>query len=303
MAGVRCTDLPSRPTAFRDCTRLTLAEFPALLPSCAAAFPARRAAGRCAGNPRTARPFPVDQPGPLPTPDERLFFRLTSLQTSALPGVQGRWGRLGPSTATPWRPVLRPAWLAARRTRGAAPARARTARARRRGGAAAAAAPGVAALEEERMPLPAAPARGPPAPLVARTGPHGAWSAPKTRRHRRRVRAARKRPTRCTMSCGSRPPSRASGCGRPTAAASMTSGWPRPPRLPSRLGAGGGRSGASWRARSPRGRASCRRRNPAARSGRWSSPWPSRPAPTAGGGSSRARGVSSVGGSSQTGSA
>ena len=59
MAGVRFTDLQSRPLEFLDFTSLTLNEFQQLVPPFETAFQARMAAWRMDGKPRTARPFPV----------------------------------------------------------------------------------------------------------------------------------------------------------------------------------------------------------------------------------------------------
>ena len=90
MAGVRFTELQSRPMAFLDCTSLTLDEFQHLVPPFEAAFHARMAAWRTDGKPRTARRFTVDKNCPLPTPEDRLLFVLTSLKTYTLQVVQGR---------------------------------------------------------------------------------------------------------------------------------------------------------------------------------------------------------------------
>ena len=57
--------------AFLDGTRVTRDALPPLVPPCAAAGHARRAAWRMEGKPRTARRLPVDPPGPLPTPAAR----------------------------------------------------------------------------------------------------------------------------------------------------------------------------------------------------------------------------------------
>src|SRR6266478_1113396 len=57
MAGVRFTDLQSRPTEFLDFTSLTLDEFHQLVPPFEAAFQAHMAAWRLDGKPRTARQF------------------------------------------------------------------------------------------------------------------------------------------------------------------------------------------------------------------------------------------------------
>jgi hypothetical protein len=61
MAGLRCIDVQSRPTAFLDVTSLTLEEFQILIPPFEAAFQAHMAAWRLDGKPRTARRFTVYQ--------------------------------------------------------------------------------------------------------------------------------------------------------------------------------------------------------------------------------------------------
>src|SRR5262244_3863649 len=131
MAHVQFADLQSRPTEFLDCTSVTLDEFQQLVPPFEAAFQAHMAAWRMDGKPRTARRFSVYQNCPLPTPEERLFFILTYLKTYALQVVQGRLFGMGQSKANQWIHVLLPAWLAALRTLGAAPARSLTALAQR----------------------------------------------------------------------------------------------------------------------------------------------------------------------------
>jgi len=55
MAGLRFTDLQSRPMEFLDFTSLTLDEFQQLVPPFETAFHARMAAWRMDGQPRTAR--------------------------------------------------------------------------------------------------------------------------------------------------------------------------------------------------------------------------------------------------------
>ena len=74
MAGLRFTDLQSRPTEFLDFTSLTLEEFQQLVPPFEAAFHARMAAWRLDGKPRTARRFTVYENCPLRTPEDRLLF-------------------------------------------------------------------------------------------------------------------------------------------------------------------------------------------------------------------------------------
>ena len=73
MAGVRFTELQSRPMEFLDFTSLTLDEFQQLVPPFEAAFHVRMAAWCLDGKPRTARRFTVYQNCPLSTPEDRLF--------------------------------------------------------------------------------------------------------------------------------------------------------------------------------------------------------------------------------------
>ena len=101
------------------------------------------------------------------------------------------------SKANQWIHVLLPVLLAALRTLGDAPARSLTALAQRLGVAEADAAAVVASLEEEAVPLAAAP----DSPLLPMTGRNGASSAPKTLLNRKRVIAVRKRTTPSKMSC------------------------------------------------------------------------------------------------------
>src|SRR3989449_6968307 len=112
MAGVRFTELPSRPMAFLDCTSVTLDEFQQLVPPFEAAFQSRMAAWRMDGKPRTARRFTVDNNCPLPTPEDRLFFLLTSLNTYALQVVHGRLFAMVQGKANQGIHVVLPALLA-----------------------------------------------------------------------------------------------------------------------------------------------------------------------------------------------
>src|SRR6516162_4997235 len=134
MAGLRFTDLQSRPLEFLDFTSLTLEEFELLVPPFEAAFQAHMAAWRLDGKPRTARQFAVYKNCPLPTAEDRLFFLLTYLKTYALQVVHGRLFVMGQSKANQWMHVLLPVLLAALRTLGDAPARSLTALAQRLGG-------------------------------------------------------------------------------------------------------------------------------------------------------------------------
>src|SRR2546426_381677 len=195
MAGLRFTDLQSRPTEFLDCTSLTLDEFQQLVPPFEAAFHARMAAWRLDGKPRTARRFTVYENCPLRTPEDRLLFILAYLKTSALQVVQGRLFGMGQSKAHQWIHALLPVLLAALRALGDAPARSLTALAQRLGVTEADAATVVTPLAEELAPMAAEPAVTPGSPLLPMTGRSGASSAPKTLLHRPRVIAARKKTT------------------------------------------------------------------------------------------------------------
>src|SRR6266852_2172958 len=99
MAGLRFTELQSRPMEFLDFTSVTLDEFQQLVPPFEAAFQVRMTAWRMDGKPRTARRFTVYQNCPLPTPEDRLLFILTYLKTFALQVVQGRLFGMGQSKA------------------------------------------------------------------------------------------------------------------------------------------------------------------------------------------------------------
>jgi hypothetical protein len=203
MAGLRFTELQSRPLEFLDYTSVTLAEFQQLVPPFETAFQARMAVWRMDGKPRTARRFTVYKNCPLPTPEDRLLFILVYLKTYALQVVQGRLFGMVQGKANQWIHVLLPALLAALRALGDAPARSLTALAQRLGVSEADAATAVTPLAEDPIPGSAEPA----SPLLPMTGRNGASSAPKTRLNRRGVRAARKRTTRSKMSCWSTPSS------------------------------------------------------------------------------------------------
>src|SRR5712692_6480366 len=194
MAGLRFTELQSRPMEFLDFTSLTLDEFQHLVPPFEAAFQARMAAWRMDGKPRTARRFTVYKNCPLPTPEDRLLFILVYLKTSTLQVVQGRLFGTVQGKANQWIHVLLPALLAALRTLGDAPTRSLTALAQRLGVSEADAATVVTPLEEERAPLAAVPAVVPDSPLLPMTAPNGASSAPRTLLNRRTVIAAREKP-------------------------------------------------------------------------------------------------------------
>src|SRR5256885_8555624 len=133
MASNQFADVQSRLTEFLDFTSLTLDELQQLVPPFEAAFQAHMAAWRLDGKPRTARQFSVYKNCPLPTPEDRLFFLLTSLKTSALQVVHGRLFGMVQGKANQWMHVLLPALLAALRTLGDAPTRSLAALAQRLG--------------------------------------------------------------------------------------------------------------------------------------------------------------------------
>src|SRR5712671_3286566 len=98
--------------AFLHFTSLTLEEFPQLVPPFEVAFHARMAAWRMDGKPRTAGRFTMYKNCPLPTPEDRLFFLLTYLKTSALQVVQGRLFGMVQGKANQCMHVLLPAMRA-----------------------------------------------------------------------------------------------------------------------------------------------------------------------------------------------
>ena len=201
MAGVRCTDLQSRPMEFLDFTSLTLNEFQQLVLPFETAFQTRMAAWRMDGKPRTARRFTVYKNCPLPTPEDRLLFILVYLKTYTLQVVHGRLFGMVQGKANQWIHVLLPVLLAALRTLGDAPARSLTALAQRLGVSEADAATVVVLLEEAPAPVVAGPAAAPASPLLPMTGPNDASSAPKPLLNRRTVIAGRKRIIQSKMSC------------------------------------------------------------------------------------------------------
>src|SRR5215471_5605542 len=195
MAGLRFTELQSRPMEFLDFTSVTLNEFQQLVPPFEAAFQARMAAWRMDGKPRTARRFTVYKNCPLSTPEDRLLFILVYLKTYALQVMHGRLFGMVQGKANQWIHVLLPALLAALRTLGDAPARSLTALAQRLGVSETDAATLVAPLVEEPEPGVAVLAAPPVSPLLPMTAPSGASSAPRTLVNRPRVIAARKKTT------------------------------------------------------------------------------------------------------------
>src|SRR5215831_1132902 len=201
MAGLRFTELQSRPMEFLDFTSLTLDEFQQLVPPFETAFHARMAAWRMDGKPRTARRFTVYKNCPLLTPEDRLLFILVYLKTYALQVVHGRLFGMVQGKANQWIHVLLPVLLAALRALGDAPARSLAALAQRLGVSEADAATVVTPLVEEPAPVFAVPAVASASPLLPMTGPNDVSSAPRTLLNRRSVIAARTKTTPSKMSC------------------------------------------------------------------------------------------------------
>jgi Helix-turn-helix of DDE superfamily endonuclease len=203
MAGVRFTELQSRPMEFLDFTSLTLDEFQQLVSPFETAFQTRMAAWRMDGKPRTARRFTVYKNCPLPTPEDRLLFILAYLKTYTLQVVHGRLFGMVQGKANQWIHVLLPALLAALRALGDAPARSLSTLAQRLGISEADAATVVVPLEEEPAPVAPIPAAAPASPLLPMTARNGASSGPKILLNSKRVIAARKKTTPSKMSCSS----------------------------------------------------------------------------------------------------
>ena len=201
MAGIRFTELQSRPMEFLDFTSLTLDEFQQLVPPFETAFQCHMAAWRMDGKPRTARRFTVYKNCPLPSPEDRLLFVLTYIKTYALQVVQGRLFGMVQGKANQWIHALLPALLAALRALGDAPARSLTALAQRLGVAVADTARVVTPLAEEPAPGATVPAVTPESPLLPMTGRNDASSAPKTLLNRKKVIVARKGITLLKMFC------------------------------------------------------------------------------------------------------
>src|SRR6266516_1166136 len=166
MAGLRFTDLQSRPMEFLDFTSLTLDEFQQLVPPFETACHARMAAWRMDGKPRTAHRFTVDKNCPLLTPEDRLLFILVYLKPYPLQVVHGRLFGMVQGKAHQWIHVLLPALLASRRALGDAPARSLSALAQRLGVSEAAAATVVAPLEEAPAPVVIGPTAAAATPLL-----------------------------------------------------------------------------------------------------------------------------------------
>ena len=175
-----------------------------MVPPVETAFHVHMSAWRLDGPPRTARRYTTDQNGPWPTPEARLLWIVVSLQTAALPVVQGRRFGMGQRTAPPGIQGLLVVRQGTRRALGEAPTRSVTERATRLGVTAA----DVSALvgsahapPSASEPPAAAPAQPPASPRLRLMGPHDVAGGPRIRLRRRAVIAARTRATRSKL-CG-----------------------------------------------------------------------------------------------------
>lgn len=202
MAGLRFSDLQTRPLELLDLTSVTLNEFQRLVPAFETAFRSRMSSTRFDGKPRTVRRFAVSRTCPLPSPEDRLLFVLVYLKTYALQVVHGRLFGLGQSKANQWLHVLLPVLQSALTALGDTPARTLTALAERLGVSietAAAVLPpaalGASPLAPTPPVVPVPSPLAPPAPvppLLPMMGPSGASDGPRIRLSRRAVIAARR---------------------------------------------------------------------------------------------------------------
>lgn len=203
MTGLRFRDLEPKPMDVLAMTSLTRDEFRLLLPAFEQAFQAHMAVWRLDGQPRTARRYTTYRNCPLPTPEDRLLFILVYLKTHPLQVAHGVMFGLPQGKTNLWIHVLLPILRTAQRAMGDAPARSLAELAQRLGVSEDAAAAVVvsasagavaddlpAAAEQEHSA--AAPDTPPSAPLFAMMAPNDASRAPRTRKHRKAVLAARK---------------------------------------------------------------------------------------------------------------
>ena len=162
-----------------------MAELTALVPAFEAAFLGDMADWTLPGKRRQARRYTTSTNGPLPTPEERLWFIFVSLKQHPTPQLHGRVFGRRQSKATPWMHVV---WPVLRQTLGIwgeAPCR-RVETWRQRLGVEWLLPSGASAASEEVQAAPPA-----ATPLVVRTAPSDPSRAPKTRLNRTLVIAAR----------------------------------------------------------------------------------------------------------------
>jgi hypothetical protein len=198
-AGLRCTDLQTRPTEVLDLTRLTVDELQPLVPPFEAAFQAHMAQWRFDGQPRPTRRYTSDTNCPLRTPEDRLLCILFDLKTYGLQVVHGRLFGTGQSQANQGIDVLLGVLQATPCELGEAPSPSVQEWAKRLRVAAAEAAAVVVLSSEPPTPFtPPAAALTPVAasPLFATMAPSDTSSAPRTRLNKHAVIATRKHATR-----------------------------------------------------------------------------------------------------------
>jgi Helix-turn-helix of DDE superfamily endonuclease len=201
MAGLRFTDIQSKPNEVRSLTSLTVEEFQSLVPHFEEAFQIRMATWCLDGKKRTGKRFKTYKNCPLPTPEDRLFFILFYLKSNPLQVVFGRIFGLPQCKANVWLHVLLPVLQAALFALGDCPSRSMTDLAKRFADTVQEPAAPPDSSREESPPqqsLPEQTGKAPPAggPLFVMTAPKGEYHAPKTRIYRKYSIAARKNATR-----------------------------------------------------------------------------------------------------------
>jgi hypothetical protein len=192
---LRYRDLPTHTTEVLDLTSLTMDELTVLVPLFEEACLDYMAEWTLHGRRRQARRYTTSKNCPLPTPEDRLLFILVYLKQHPTQLLHGRLFGMRQSKATPWIHVLGPVLRNTLRGLGDAPCRSVQAWRDRLGGAS-------TSLPREASPADEVPGASPSAPpLVVMTAPSAPSRAPRTRRHRQRALAARKRGPCGNTSC------------------------------------------------------------------------------------------------------
>ncbi len=169
-------------------TSLTPVEFQELVVPFEVAFHAHRAAWTVEGKPRHHRCYVPYANSPFPTPEDRLLFILSYLKQNPTQEYHGVLFALPQCTVNQWVHTLFPVLQVALRTQGDAPCRNHGALAERLGTALAAPEPAESNLPSLSEPE----VTTPTPPLFATTAPSGLSRAPRTRRNKRSMIAARK---------------------------------------------------------------------------------------------------------------
>jgi hypothetical protein len=177
-------------------TSLTKPEFAELVVPFETAFQEYMAVWTLEGKPRQHRQYVTYANSPLPTSEDRLFFILSYLKQNPTQEYHGVLFRLPQNKVNQWVHTLFPVLQIALRVMGDAPCRNHAALADRLGTALAASS--TTAQERDLPPADPAPQRdelGAPPPLFVTTAPNDPSRAPRTRRNKRSITAARKSDT------------------------------------------------------------------------------------------------------------